>query len=45
MGKTAGFKELNVWKLSKELAISIYKMTQEGALKGNFAWSGHPAVN
>ncbi len=27
----AGFKELNVWQLGKELAVSIYKITAVGA--------------
>jgi S23 ribosomal protein. len=32
----AGFKELNVWQLSKELAVSIYKITVTGAFKADF---------
>ena len=32
----AGFKELKVWQLSKELAVSIYKITAAGAFKSDF---------
>ena len=32
----AGFKELNVWQLGKELAVSIYKITAVGAFKSDF---------
>ncbi|MHB8138210.1 MAG: four helix bundle protein [Smithellaceae bacterium] len=35
-GKVAGFKELNVWQLGKELAVSIYKITADGAFKSDF---------
>lgn len=34
MGK---FKELNVWQLAKELAVSIYKITSRGAFNSDFA--------
>ena len=33
----AGFKELNVWQLGKELAVSIYKITAAGAFKSDFS--------
>ena len=32
----AGFKELKVWQLSKELAVFIYKITSAGAFKSDF---------
>ena len=33
----AGFKELKVWHLGKELAVSIYKITTVGKFKSDFA--------
>jgi len=32
----SGYKDLNVWRLGKEIAISIYKMTATGAFKSDF---------
>jgi four helix bundle protein len=32
----AGFQELKVWQLSKELAVSIYKITNEKKFKSDF---------
>jgi len=32
----SGYKDLNVWRLGKEMAISIYKMTSMGAFKSDF---------
>jgi len=32
----AGFKELKVWQLGKELAIGIYKITAKDAFKSDF---------
>ena len=32
----AGFKELKVWQLGKEMAVSIYKITTGGAFKSAF---------
>ena len=32
----SGYKDLNVWRLGKEMAISIYKMTFMGAFKSDF---------
>ena len=32
----AGFKDLNVWQLSKDLAILIYKITTSGPFKSDF---------
>jgi four helix bundle protein len=32
----SGFRELNVWQLGKELAVSIYKITAAGAFKSDF---------
>lgn len=32
----AGFKELNVWQVGKELAVSMYKITTAGAFKSDF---------
>lgn len=31
-----GFKSLEVWKVSKALAVSVYKFTREGALKKDY---------
>jgi four helix bundle protein len=33
----AGFKELKVWQLGKELAVSIYKITTGRAFKSDFS--------
>jgi len=30
------FKELNVWQLAKELAVSIYKITTKGSFNSDF---------
>ena len=35
----AGFKELKVWQLGKELAVSIYKIATVGAFKSDFGLS------
>ncbi len=35
----AGFRELIVWQKSKALAVSIYKLTREGALARDFGLS------
>ncbi len=35
----AGFRELLVWQKSKALAVSIYKLTREGALARDFGLS------
>ncbi len=32
----AGFKELKVWQSAKELAVRIYRITQEGPFSGDF---------
>lgn len=32
----AGFQELKVWQLGKELAVSIYKITNTGKFKSDF---------
>jgi four helix bundle protein len=32
----AGFKELKAWQLGKEMAVSIYKITTDGAFKSDF---------
>ena len=31
------FKDLEVWKRSKELAVRIYRVTDEGAIKRDFS--------
>ena len=35
-GKMAGFKELNIWQIGKELAVSIYRITAASAFKTDF---------
>ena len=34
----AGFKELKVWRRAKELAVDIYKETQEGPFSRDFGF-------
>ena len=34
--KNKGFKELDVWKKSKDLAVSIYKITKDGTLGNDY---------
>ena len=35
--KRSGFRELEVWKRSRDLAISVYKVTSSGAFLGDFS--------
>jgi len=47
IGKYQSFKELNVWKESKELAVKIYKITNEIVVKdfGLFSQMQRSAVS
>jgi len=35
-----GFKELTVWQRSKNLAVSIYKLTDHGPIRRDFTVCG-----
>jgi four helix bundle protein len=34
--KNKGFKELDVWKKSKDLAVSVYEITKDGTLGNDY---------